>query len=708
MQAILQLIRSGALVTNINRFADIALAALIVGIVGMLVLPLPTFILDLLLTLNITLALTMLLVAVYMPNALKLSSFPTILLVTTLFRLALNVSSTRLILLDADAGDVIAAFGNFVVAGNFVVGAVIFLILTLIQFLVIAKGSERVAEVAARFTLDAMPGKQMSIDADLRAGAFDMEEARTRRNELNRESQLFGAMDGAMKFVKGDAIAGIIITIVNIIAGMIVGVTQKDMAAGEAVEVYSLLTIGDGLVSQIPALLISITAGIVVTRVASEVEGRNLAEDIAAQLLNNYKAFVIASTFLLVLAVVPGLPTTPFIILSIFMGVIGYSLKVMNEPQVEGGAEPSQAQDQVAEETRKIEQQSGRSDEMLQAVTPIVLEVSEDLVGFVDDSEIGSAFLGDYIPMMRDGLFYELGVRFPGVRVRAGNLPEGQYEVQINEVPVARGSIESGRVLANEVVDRMRLLGIEARIAENPATNNEACWIREEDRVLAESAGITCWDVAGFIVLHMSALLRRNASDFLGIQEVQEMLDQVEKFYPALVKETIPKSVSLFQLTDISRRLVEEGISIRDLRTILQTLAEWGPVENDNVTLTEQVRSALRRAISHRAARGSDTLVVYLLDNQIEETVRSSIQHNASGSFLALEPEITQEILAALRKELGQRGPTSQRPVLLTAQDIRRFVRKLVELEFPEIGVLSFQELSPDLNVQPLGRIGLL
>ncbi|MDE0881254.1 MAG: type III secretion system export apparatus subunit SctV [Myxococcota bacterium] len=708
MQAILQAIRSGALITNINRFADLALAGLIVGIVGMLVLPLPTFILDLLLTLSITIALTMLLVAVYMPNALKLSSFPTILLVTTLFRLALNVSSTRLILLDADAGEVIAAFGNFVVAGNFVVGAVIFLILTLIQFLVIAKGSERVAEVAARFTLDAMPGKQMSIDADLRAGAFDMDEARKRRNELSRESQLFGAMDGAMKFVKGDAIAGIIITIVNIIAGIIVGMTQKDMTAGEAVEVYSLLTIGDGLVSQIPALLISMTAGIVVTRVASEVEGRNLAEDIAAQLLNNFKAFYIAATFLFVMAIVPGLPTVPFMILAVFMAVIGYSLKSMNEPQLQTVGEGGEAKDELAEETRKIEAQSGRSDEMLQAVTPIVLEVAPDLVGFVDDSEQGQVFLGEYIPMMRDGLFYELGVRFPGVRVRAGQLPENQYEIQVNEVPVARGSIEPGRVLANEVVDRMRLLGVEARIAENPATSNEACWIREEDRALAESAGITCWDVAGYIVLHMSAVLRRNAPDFLGIQEVQEMLDQVEKFYPALVKETIPKSVSLFQLTDITRRLVEEGISIRDLRSILQTLAEWGPVESDNVALTEQVRSSLRRAISHHAARGSDTLVVYLLDNEIEETVRSSIQHSASGSFLALEPEITQEILAALRKELGQRGPTSQRPVLLTAQDIRRFVRKLVELEFPEIGVLSFQELSPDLNVQPLGRIGLL
>lgn len=704
---VFETLRSGVLVNQLNRFSDVLLAGLIVSVVGMMIIPLPFFLLDLLLVLNITIALTLLLVAVYVPSALKLAAFPTILLVTTLFRLALNVSSTRLILLKAQAGDVIKSFGDFVVAGNFVVGAVIFLVLTLIQFLVIAKGSERVAEVAARFTLDAMPGKQMSIDADLRAGAFDIDEARRRRTELNRESQLFGAMDGAMKFVKGDAIAGIVITIINIVAGMIIGVWQRGMTGEEAVQVYSLLTIGDGLVSQIPALLISVTAGIVVTRVASEEEGRNLGEDIASQIFNEPKAYMIAGGFLFLLALVPGLPVIPFLVLAVAVGLIALSLRKQAEaPLAEEGV--STPDTEVAQEARKMEAQAGRSDQMLQAVTPIVLEVAEDLVPFVDDSPTGAAFLAEYIPMMRDGLFYELGVRYPGVRVRGAVMAPSSYMILVNEVPVARGSVETSRVLANEVPERMRLLGIDARAAENPATSAEASWIDADDRMLAESAGVTCWDVPGYLVLHISAVLRRNAPDFVGIQEVQEMLDQVEKFYPALVKETVPKSISLFQLTDIMRRLVEEGVSVRDLRSILQTLAEWGPVESDGVALTEQVRSSLRRAISHQAARGSDTLVVYLLDNQIEETVRSSIQHNASGSFLALEPEITQEILAAIRKELGHRSPTAQRPVLLTAQDVRRFVRKLVELEFPEVDVLSFQELSPDLNVQPLGRIGLL
>lgn len=708
LKRVLLSLRSGLLLRQLNRFSDVLLAGLIVSVVGMMIIPLPFFLLDLLLVLNISIALTLLLVAVYVPNALRLAAFPTILLVTTLFRLALNVSSTRLILLKAQAGEVIKSFGDFVVAGNFVVGAVIFLVLTLIQFLVIAKGSERVAEVAARFTLDAMPGKQMSIDADLRAGAFDIDEARRRRNELNRESQLFGAMDGAMKFVKGDAIAGIVITIINIVAGMIIGVWQRGMTGEEAVQVYSLLTIGDGLVSQIPALLISVTAGIVVTRVSSEEEDRNLGEDIAGQILSEHKAFMIAAGFLLVLAIVPGLPVLPFLVLAVVVGLIAYNLKRGTEHPIAEEERPASAETEVVQEARKMEAQAGRSDQMLQAVTPIVLEVSEDLVPFVDDSETGAAFLAEYIPMMRDGLFYELGVRFPGVRVRGAPLGPASYVIMVNEVPVARGAVEPDRVLANEVPERMRLLGIEARSAENPATSAEASWIDASDRMLAESAGVTCWDVPGYLVLHVSAVLRRNAPEFVGIQEVQEMLDQVEKFYPALVKETVPKAVSLFQLTDILRRLVEEGVSVRDLRTVLQTLAEWGPVETDGVQLTEQVRSSLRRAISHQAARGSDTLVVYLLDNQIEETVRSSIQHNASGSFLALEPEITQEILAAMRKDLSHRSPTAQRPVLLTAQDVRRFVRKLVELEFPEVDVLSFQELSPDLNVQPLGRIGLL
>ena len=422
----------GDLLTVLRRYADIGLAFLVATVVGMMIVPVPPFLLDLLLVLNISISMVMLLIAMYIPSALRLASFPTIILVTTLFRLALNVSSTRLILLEAFAGDVIESFGQFVVRGNFVVGAVIFLVLLLINMLVISKGSERVAEVAARFTLDAMPGKQMSIDADLRAGALDLDEARQKRKDLGRESQLFGSMDGAMKFVKGDTIAGLIITAINIIAGIIIGVTQKGMTAGEAVETYSILTIGDGLVSIIPALLMSVCAGLIVTRVASEEEDANLGMDLATQVFAQPKAFTIAGGFIFLIGLVPGLPTIPFFIMAVL--IVGLSYGLMQATKTKGGLgadveglveqREDNLETQKQEAVKKAKAQEGQSSQMMPVVTPVALEVAQDLVPLVDDTT-GSNFLGELVPMMRDGLFYELGVRFPGLRVRAndGDLP---------------------------------------------------------------------------------------------------------------------------------------------------------------------------------------------------------------------------------------------------------------------------------------------
>jgi type III secretion protein V len=432
VQKFIDIIMQGDLVTVLKRYADIGLAVLVMLVVGMMIVPMPPFVLDLLLVLNISISMIMLLISMYIPDALRLASFPTIILVTTMFRLALNVSSTRLILLEAHAGEVIASFGKFVVRGNFVVGAVIFLVLMLINFLVISKGSERVAEVAARFTLDAMPGKQMSIDADLRAGAFDLDEARRKRIDLGRESQLFGSMDGAMKFVKGDSIAGLIITAINIIAGIIIGVTQKDMTAAEAVETYSILTIGDGLVSIIPALLMSICAGLIVTRVASEEEGNNLGMDLASQVLAQPKAFMIAGTFVFIMGCIPGLPFVPFTVSALGIGGLAFGLWKAQQVKLGGGGR-SEAVVEQREETQKEEKktavqkaraQEGQSAQMMPVVTPIALEVAADLVPLVDDTT-GSNFLNELIPMMRDGLFYELGVRFPGLRVRGndGDLP---------------------------------------------------------------------------------------------------------------------------------------------------------------------------------------------------------------------------------------------------------------------------------------------
>ncbi|WP_164014977.1 type III secretion system export apparatus subunit SctV [Pyxidicoccus trucidator] len=693
------------------KYSDIVLALVVVCIVGMMIVPLPTLLLDVLLTLNISISVVLLLVSLYVPAALHLTVFPTLLLITTMFRLSLTISTTRLILLTGDPGEVVIAFGNFVVQGNFVVGAILFVILVIVNFIVISKGSERVAEVAARFTLDAMPGKQMSIDADLRAGSIDQDQGKKKRRDLERESQLFGAMDGAMKFVKGDAIASIIITVVNIVGGLIIGVTQKGMSAGDAAQKYTLLTIGDGLVSMIPAILISTCAGIIVTRVGGEEEGAHLGIDMGQQLTAYPKAIAIAAGMLIVLGLVPGLPKIPFFLLGAGAGFGAWTmLKKAKESELVEEAGPALETDNgtpMASEPAPKEPMNPDSELFIPVVTPIVLEVSDALVPYVDSRQDNGKFLFELIPFMRDGLFVELGVRFPGVRARGNaSLPPGAYQVQINEVPVVTGQATLGHILVNDTVDRLKLMNIQGFEAINPATRQPAAWVPEQHRDTLEAAGLTTWDVPGYIILHMAAVLRRNAREFVGVQETQTMLEQLEKAFPAIVKEVVPKVVNVLKLTDILQRLVEEEISIRDLRGILQALAEYGQVEADNVMLTEHVRAAQRRYISHKYARGTGTLVVYLLDPNIEEAIRGSVKRTSAGAHLALEPELAQEIVQAVRSECGHLPPSAQRPVILTAMDIRRYVRKLLEYEFnPSFSVLSYQELSPELNIQPVARI---
>jgi type III secretion protein V len=607
---------------------------------------------------------------------------------------------------------VVVAFGRFVVQGNMVVGLVMFVILTVVNFIVISKGSERVAEVAARFTLDAMPGKQMSIDADMRAGSMDQEQGKRKRRDLERESQLFGAMDGAMKFVKGDAIASIIITVINIVGGLIIGVMQKGMEVGAAAEKYTLLTIGDGLVSMIPAILISTCAGIIVTRVGGEEEGAHLGKDVGAQLTAYPKAIAIAAGMLGVLAMIPGLPTIPFLALGAAAGFGSWKMLKKQEQGAQaeesgGMAQESENGTPASAEPPPKEPVNPDSELFVPVVTPIVLEVSDALVPYVDSRQDNGKFLYELIPFMRDGLFVELGVRFPGVRARGNaSLPAGAYTFQINEVPVVTGQAMLGNILVNDTVERLKLMNIQGQEAINPATRQPAAWVPEQHKDTLEAAGLTTWDVPGYIILHLAAVLRRNAREFVGVQETQSMLDQLEKAFPAIVKEVVPKVVNVLKLTDILGRLAEEEISIRDLRGILQALAEYGQIEADNVMLTEHVRSALRRYVSHKYARGTGTLVVYLLDPQIEEAIRSSIKRTSAGTHLALEPELAQEIVAAVRAECGNLPPSATRPVILTAMDIRRYIRKLLEYEFnPPFTVVSYQELSPDLNIQPVARI---
>jgi type III secretion protein V len=687
-------ILGGNLAGVLTRFADLILVCLVAIMIGLMIVPLPTFLLDIFLTINITVAVTILMVSIYISRPTQIASYPTLLLITTLYRLSLDISATRLILLKADAGEVIRSFGMFVVSGNFVVGAVIFLIITLVQFIVITKGAERVAEVAARFTLDAMPGKQMSIDADLRAGIIDFQQARARREGLARESQFYGAMDGAMKFVKGDAIAGIVITLINIVGGLIIGIAMNGMSPMEAVETYSILTIGNGLVSQIPALLISISAGMVVTRVASEHKDANLGKDVAGQILGQPKAIAVASGLLMVMAIIPGLPKIPFFILAVITGALAYGLFRAEKMQLA-----------VAEQAQKAGNAKVEGPQ-LSATVPLLLQAGEGLTPFVErETEKGRKFY-EQLLTIRNGLYYELGVVFPSIQVQGNFAGEpGSFTLWANEVPVLSGQIRLDSVLVNDSADKIVSYGLTGETTSNPLTRQPAAWIPREQAERAKSSGFQVWDTHEVLLMQLTHYLKKNARDFIGIQEVQGMLAAVKQYYPTLVDETVPKPVSLQSLTEILRRLVEEEVSIRDLKAILQTLCEWGRVEHEALALTEQVRVGLKRKICYQISQGRPLLFVYRLDPELEEMFRNSIRQSANGAYLAMDPAMSQQVMVAVRGQIGASPPGAQRPVIVTDGEIRRFVKKLLDFVIPDIAVLSYDQLTPQINLQPLGMI---
>ena len=685
----------GNLTGVLTRFADLILVTLVTIMIGLMIVPLPTFLLDIFLTVNITVAVTILMVSIYISGPTQIASFPTLLLITTLYRLSLDISATRLILLKADAGEVIRSFGMFVVSGNFVVGAVIFLIITLVQFIVITKGAERVAEVSARFTLDAMPGKQMSIDADLRAGIIDFQQARARREALARESQFYGAMDGAMKFVKGDAIAGIVITLINIVGGLIIGIAMNGMTAMEAVQTYSILTIGNGLVSQIPALLISISAGMVVTRVASENKDTNLGKDVAGQILGQPKAIAVASGLLTIMAIIPGLPKIPFFILAAITGSLAYGLF-----RAEKMNAAAQAQAKTAASAANVE------GPQLSLTVPLMLQASEALIPYVDrETEIGKKFF-EQLVAIRTSLYYESGVIFPSMQVKANSGGDpGSYSIWFNEVPIVNGQIRMDAVLVNGAAEEISLYGFNGETTRNPATDKPAAWIPRDQLERARSAGLQVWETHEILLLHLGRYLKKNAKDFVGIQDVQAMISALKQYYPTLIEETVPKPVSLQTLTEILKRLVEEDVSIRDLKTILQTLCEWGRVEHEVLALTERVRAGLKSKICYQISRGRPLLFVYRLDAEFEEMFRNSIRQSASGAYLAMDPSMSRQIMDAARAQLGNLPPGAQRPVIVTDGEIRRFVKKLLDYAVPEITVLSYDQLTPQINLQPLGSI---
>ncbi len=683
------------IISQINRFNDIMLAVLAVMIISLMIIPINPSILDALLALNLTMSVTLLMMAIYIPSVLSFSTFPSLLLFTTLFRLALNITTTRLILVDAYAGEIIQTFGKVVIAGNFIVGAVIFLIILIVQFIVITKGAERVAEVAARFTLDAMPGKQMSIDADMKSGLIDMEQAKKRRSMLEKENQLYGAMDGAMKFVKGDAIAGLVITAINILAGLAIGILQKDMLIEKAVRTYSILTIGDGLISQIPALLISMTAGIIVTRVSTD-EKVALGGEISKQVLAQPQALLIGGCMVAAFSLIPGFPKPQFLMLSAIMLGVGYTL-VRKSKKPKGKRSMG-----VGADAQKGAGKGADSGEEFSITVPLMVDVAHG----VKDS-IEPEILNDELIEIRKALYQDLGVPFPGIHLRFnGALEGGVYRIMLQEVPMAEGVLKAGFVLAREKRETLEMLNIPIEEEKPFLPNIASFWVEESFIPSLEKASIRYLGASEILSYHLSFVLKKYAGEFVGIQETKYLLDNMDANFPEIVRE-VQRVLPVQKITDVLQRLVQEGISIRNLRAILQSLIEWGQKEKDPVLLAEYVRSSLKRYISYKFSAGQNILPVYIFQPDVEEEVRKAVRQTSAGSYLALNPTTAKRLIESIKKEMGDISMVDNKPVLLTAMDVRRYLRKLIEKELYEVPVLSHQELTEEITVQPLGRIEL-
>jgi type III secretion protein V len=676
-----------ALLARVRSAGEALFALAVLGIVLLLVAPLPPSVLDVLLAANLVAAAAILVTTLFARSALAFASFPALLLLTTLFRLALNVSSTRLVLSRGDAGRVIEAFGRVVVQGNAVVGAVVFAILTLVQLLVVAKGAERVAEVAARFTLDALPGKQMAIDADLRAGAIDDAGARRRRRALERESQLFGAMDGALKFVKGDAIAGIGIVLVNVTGGLAAG-ALRGMELGAAARRYALLAIGDGLVSQIPALLLAVSAGIAVTRVAAEDEERSLGSEIARQLLAEPGALATVAALCGALALVPGLPAVPFLALGAAAGLGSLRL---------GRARRSRSLSVGSAEGRGDlgpRAPAGEAFAPFAPPSPVVLELADDLMAVALHGE--GAPMREALASLREQLWCDLGVRVPPLALRSAPLAAGSWTLLLDEVPASRGAAPPSEVIALAAPDDLALVGIEASPERDPLSGRIVSIVHARDADRARRLGAVR-DPLERVLAEVAWALARHAHQLMGVQEAQALLEGLEPSAPALVRE-VTRQLAPAALADVLRRLVEEGVSIRPLRTVLEALLEAGP-ERRPAALAESARRALRRHIGHRCSGGS-ALAALLLDPRAEEAVREAL----AGDALALDPRVAAALLDALAEHVRA---LDEPPVILASPDVRRALRGLLAPRFPRVAVLSYEELPAEQAVRPVGKLAL-
>ena len=681
---------------------EILLPIAFVVVILLMVIPVPTPVLDLFLALNISLSLMVLLLAIYTLKPLEFSTFPSVLLVLTLFRLALNVASTRLILGKGAegpgaAGHVIQAFGNFVVGGSYVVGTVIFLILVVINFVVITKGAGRIAEVAARFTLDAMPGKQLAVDAELNAGLLSEREARERRRSIEAEADFYGAMDGASKFVRGDAIAGLMIAGINILGGLVIGVLQGGLAIKDAAQIYTTLTIGDGLVSQMPALLISTAAGIIVTRAAS---GTDLGSEVTSQLLLNPRVMGTVSGILLGFALLPGLPTIPFLTLAGMIGGVAYAMRGTGDADAAkkaggAGAEPGKA----------AEAGEGASKSAMPSPLDVLeLEVGYELVPLVDGKQGGE--LIERIRALRSQLGQELGIAIPPVHIRDNlQLKPGEYAVLLKGVEIARAETRVGYVLAiNPGAADPAFPGIPCK---EPAFGLEALWVPSPDRERAQISGYTVVDVATVVVTHLTELIRRHAADLLGRQDVQVLLDALAKTHPKPVEELVPQLLSVGGVQKVMQNLLRENVSVRDLLTIVESLADHAATTKDPIPLTEHVRQALSRSIVQRYIGPDRVLHVMTLAPTLERAIGEAVHRTEEGGTLALEPGLAQRLLGKLAEVAEPFALQGRQPVLLCSTGIRGHLRRFLERFLPSLVLLAPAEIPTTVRLQSLGVVRL-
>ena len=655
-----------------------------------LILPIPAFLLDVLLAINIILAAVIMLNTIYLKTALDLSVFPTLIVVTTIYRMSLNVTATKLILAEGEAGDVIAGFGTFVGGGNLVVGFIVFIIIMLVNFMVITKGSERVAEVAARFTLDAMPGKQMAIDADLNTGLISEEEAKERRKKIQREADFYGSMDGATKFVKNDAIMGIVITIVNIAGGLITGMLMQEMEISEALSNYTILTIGDGLVSQVPALMISAATSFIVTRAGAE---SDLNKDILRQLFYNPKVLFIAAG--LSLAMAPLLNPLPFLLLAAALAFMGY--KIMQMQKEAEQEEEVQIQESEVEEIRKPENVIG-----LLQIDPIELEFGYGIIPLADVNQGGD--LLDRVVLIRRQLALELGMLVPVIRLRDNiQLSPNEYVIKIKGAEVAKGSLIFDNFLAMNSGDVEE--DIEGIKTVEPAFGLPAIWIQESQRDRAEMLGYTVVDPPSIIATHLTEIIKKHAYELLGRQEVQTLVDNIKQNYPAIVDELVPKVMGIGEIQKVLANLLKEGVSIRDMVTILETLADYAPATHDSDMLTEYVRQALGRSISKKFFSGNNNVIT--IDPKVEQMIIDSVQKTEFGSYLTLDPAITNSIVNNLSKNVQKLIQLGGQPIVLASPVVRLYFKRLTENVVPGLVVLSYNEIDPSVEVQSVGMVSI-